>query len=166
MSTLTKPYTFAPNTYAVAQQVNANFDAIFAWINNNGIWADASTAFTAIPSGPALDPTTPNQFVRKGYIDDGCIRNGTAANGALVQGALLPFTTDSGGVFTITFPTAFPNTCYTAVASIATTAQGANMAVLLNSPSRTAVTGRVIIPSTNSGLNNTTIPISYIALGT
>jgi len=36
-----------------------------------GVWSFAGAAFTAIPTGPAADPTTDNQFSRKTYVDDG-----------------------------------------------------------------------------------------------
>lgn len=69
MASITKPYTFTDGTDAVAAQVNADLDEVYNWVNGEAIHKDASTAFTAIPSGPATDPTTDNQFARKAYVD-------------------------------------------------------------------------------------------------
>lgn len=65
-----KPYTFVADDDAVADEVNANFDALFDWVSTGAIHKDATKAFTAIPSGPATNPTTDNQFTRKKYVDD------------------------------------------------------------------------------------------------
>lgn len=61
--------TFVDTTTAVAAEVNTNFDDIEGWINGTGMPRDGSVAFTSIPSGPASNPTTSNQLVRKAYVD-------------------------------------------------------------------------------------------------
>lgn len=61
--------SFSANTTAQASQVNTNFNILKTYIENNCILADGSVAFTTIPSGPSLDPSTDNQFARKLYVD-------------------------------------------------------------------------------------------------
>lgn len=68
--TVTKPYTFSPGP-AVSAEVNANFDELYDALNNDYIDKTAALAFTNIPSGPATNPTTDNQFTRKAYVDSG-----------------------------------------------------------------------------------------------
>jgi hypothetical protein len=63
------PNNFTVGTPAVADDVDANFDAITTWINTNAVHLDASKAFTAVPSGPATDPSSDNQLTRKAYVD-------------------------------------------------------------------------------------------------
>lgn len=110
MGTLTTPYTFAAGGYAVASQVDANFEALFNWVNTNGIWADASTAFTGVPSGPNTDPTSANQLTRKSYVDTAV--NNVAAkfpNSGSIRAGSAAITTSNLGGFTISwaaFPTA------------------------------------------------------------
>lgn len=65
----TMTHTFVNGTPADASQVNANFTVLTAWIAANAMQIDGSVAFTGIPSGPATDPTTANQLVRKQYVD-------------------------------------------------------------------------------------------------
>jgi len=62
-------YTFVNATTASASEVNANFTTLVNWIAANAMQVDGSVAFTSIPSGPASDPTTANQFARKAYVD-------------------------------------------------------------------------------------------------
>jgi len=69
MSTLTVTNTFTGGTNAVPGDVNTNFDQIEAYVNTECITKDAALAFTGVPSGPATDATTANQFTRKGYVD-------------------------------------------------------------------------------------------------
>lgn len=63
------PYTFTASTPAVAAEVNANLQALVTWITNNAMQKDGSVAFTAVPSGPAANPTTDNELARKAYVD-------------------------------------------------------------------------------------------------
>lgn len=62
-------YTFTVGTAAVAAQVNQDFTDLVTWINTNAVHLDGSKAFTAVPSGPASDPTSDNQLARKAYVD-------------------------------------------------------------------------------------------------
>jgi hypothetical protein len=93
----TKPYTFTDDTDAVAAEVNANFDTLYDWANADAIHRDASVAFTAIPSGPASDPTSENQFVRKAYVDQPFAVlqriSSTFTSGAGTQGPITTFST-------------------------------------------------------------------------
>lgn len=70
MSSVSKTYTFTGGTYAKAAEVNQNFDDVINYTNNEVIVRDGSKAFTAVPSGPAVDPTSNDQFTRKKYVDD------------------------------------------------------------------------------------------------
>lgn len=65
----TVPNTFTNGTSADAPQVNANFTTLTAWIAANAMQIDGTVAFTAVPSGPASDPVSANQFARKAYVD-------------------------------------------------------------------------------------------------
>jgi len=69
MATLSIPNSFTNDTNADALQVNANFAAVATFANTEAVQRDASIAFTAVPSGPATDPTTSNQLTRKSYVD-------------------------------------------------------------------------------------------------
>lgn len=172
MSTLSKPYTFSPNTPAVAAQIDANEDTLYGWVNTDAIWADASRSFTVVPSGPSADPTAPNHLTRKSYVDArvtaavvGQVTNGTASNAILIQGGRISVTTDSGGNFTFDFPTAFPSSCFSVVATMATSASGllvCQMSTLIN---RTGFGGRVFVANTGAA-SATTYPLDYQALGT
>lgn len=70
MSTVSKTHTFVAGTIIEAAEANQNFDDLVNYTNSEVIVRDASRAFTAIPSGPATNPTTDNQFTRKKYVDD------------------------------------------------------------------------------------------------
>lgn len=63
------PNNFTAGTPSVADDVDANFAAVVAWINANAVHLDASKAFTSVPSGPATDPSSDNQLTRKAYVD-------------------------------------------------------------------------------------------------
>lgn len=69
MASLSIPNSFTNDTNADALLVNANFAAVAAFANTETIQRDASVAFTAVPSGPGVDPTTSNQLTRKSYVD-------------------------------------------------------------------------------------------------
>ena len=70
MTVVAKTYTFIPGTPIESSQANQNFDDIVNYINGEVIVRDANKAFTAIPSGPGTDTTSPNQFTRKQYVDN------------------------------------------------------------------------------------------------
>lgn len=69
MPSASVPNNFSNNTAADAEEVDANFAALVSYINTNCVLKDASVAFTAVPSGPATDPATDNEFARKAYVD-------------------------------------------------------------------------------------------------
>lgn len=69
MATLAVSNIFAPLTLIQATQANQNFDDVEAFVNTNMIQKDASVPFTAVPSGPASNPVSDNQFSRKAYVD-------------------------------------------------------------------------------------------------
>jgi len=62
-------YSFAPLTDILSSEANTNFQDLVSFLNGEVIHKDASVAFTAIPSGPALDPISDNQLPRKAYVD-------------------------------------------------------------------------------------------------
>lgn len=64
-------YNFTAGTPAVADNVDQNFTDLVNWVNTNAVHLDGSKAFTAVPSGPATDPTSSNQLTRKAYVDAG-----------------------------------------------------------------------------------------------
>ena len=70
MSAVSKSYTFVPGTDIESAEANQNFDDLVDYVNGEVIVRDASKAFTAIPAGPGTDPTSPNQFARKQYVDN------------------------------------------------------------------------------------------------
>jgi hypothetical protein len=70
MTTVNKTYVFAPAQVIKSAEANQNFDDLVNYTNAEVIVRDASKAFTAIPSGPGTDPTSPNQFTRKQYVDN------------------------------------------------------------------------------------------------
>lgn len=135
MSAVSKSHTFVPGTDIESAEANQNFDDLVDYINGEVIVRDASMAFTAIPSGPATNPVSDNQFARKKYVDDQVTAASTAATTALNAAALArptflnysgvlsgtspslsttQFSVQAGtavinGSGTITFSTAFPN---------------------------------------------------------
>lgn len=70
MSAVAKTYTFVPGTDIESNEVNQNFDDLVGYTNAEVIVRDGSKAFTAIPTGPGTNPSSPNQFARKQYVDD------------------------------------------------------------------------------------------------
>jgi hypothetical protein len=134
MTAVAKTYTFVPGTPIESDHANQNFDDLVNYTNGEVIVRDASKAFTAIPSGPGTDPTSPNQFTRKQYVDNlntavtasvtnlttTVTNNKTAQDAAdalrptvsgisnpIIKAADAVVTTDVFGHATVTFPTAF-----------------------------------------------------------
>lgn len=164
MSTLTKPYAFTAGTYAVAQQVNSDFDAVFGWINGGGaIWSDGSVAFSVVPTGPAVDPTTDNQLARKAYVDaraaSGALRDIAGTNPVVIRANSVIVSLSAGGSAEIDFGNPFPNNCFGVVVSNGDT--GAQPNATLGSapigPSRFTVSAKG-----NSAGN---VRVNYIAFG-
>ncbi len=69
MATASVTYSFAPLTLAESSEVNQNFQDVITFLNGSTMHRDASSAFTAVPSGPATNPTSANQLARKAYVD-------------------------------------------------------------------------------------------------
>lgn len=69
MPTLIKQFTFVADTNIAPNQVNANFDDIVSFINNELIHKDGTRAMTAHLSLLAADPASDNQAARKAYVD-------------------------------------------------------------------------------------------------
>jgi len=144
MTAVSKTYTFVPGTPIESDQANQNFDDLVNYTNSEVIVRDASKAFTAIPSGPATDPTSDNQFARKKYVDDKdatittsvtnltttVTNNKTAQDNGLaarptvsdiptnpiIKAADAVVSTDAFGQATVLFTSAFPSTVGTVVA--------------------------------------------------
>jgi len=101
MATLIKQFTFVAETDILPNQVNANFDDMYTFINNSVVHVDGSKAMTAALTLPAADPTSDNQAARKAYVD---ARVATRADPAAVTAAqttanaALPATHINGGL--------------------------------------------------------------------
>lgn len=100
MATAAVTYTFAPLTLIESAKGNTNFQDLVTFLNNQVIHADASKVFTAVPTGPAVDPVSDNQFTRKKYVDAPFLR-ATATTAALSAGALQSVTPNGGGNWAI-----------------------------------------------------------------
>jgi hypothetical protein len=94
MAVASVSFSFVPNTLIQASQANTNFADLVTFLNSSTMHRDASGAFTAVPSGPALDPTSDNQLARKAYVDKARLVGShvfTSGSGALGPG---PVNTD------------------------------------------------------------------------
>lgn len=172
MSTLTKPYTFTGGSYAVASQVNADLDTLYNWVNGgNAIWADASVAFTNVPTGPNADPTAANHLTRKSYVD-GSIAGASFAQGwtgsawgkVKIQAGTNVVTTNSSGSGTVTFPQGF--TSLLGVVICEGDWSGSTI-VSLSVIGAGSTTGFNFHADQNSGiLANSAVRVNWIAIGT
>ena len=133
MSAVSKTYTFVPGTDIESSEVNQNFDDLVGYTNAEVIVRDGSKAFTAIPTGPATNPTSANQFARKQYVDDReavvtavttthttdltkrPTINNNATNVRMISESVTT-TTNVNGDGTITFPAGHLTTCANVVA--------------------------------------------------
>lgn len=88
------PYNFVAAAPSIADDVDANFDSLVTWINTNAAHLDGSKAFTGTPSGPASDPTTSNQLVRKAYMDAQVLLKKSMVRRAATQSILTATNTD------------------------------------------------------------------------
>jgi len=66
---LVLPYTHTATQPQDASQFMANLRAIITWMNLNAQLLDGSKAMTGQLVGPASDPTTTAQYMRKSYAD-------------------------------------------------------------------------------------------------
>jgi hypothetical protein len=90
---LTIPYSFTNGVASDALEVNENFEDVAAYVNTSLIHKDASVAFTAVPSGPASDPSSDNHLARKAYVDRHRllgIAELTSTTGSLSSGNAIP----------------------------------------------------------------------------
>ena len=133
MSAVAKTYTFVPGTDIESSEVNQNFDDLVGYTNAEVIVRDGSKAFTAIPTGPATNPTSANQFARKQYVDDReavvtavttthttdltkrPTINNNATNVRMISAATSG-TTDANGDLYVAFPAGHLTTCTNVVA--------------------------------------------------
>ena len=70
MATANIPNSITPNTPAEAAPIQANYDYVEDFLNNDVVHVDGTKAFTGVPSGPSTNPSSDNQFTRKRYVDD------------------------------------------------------------------------------------------------
>lgn len=69
MATASVTYTFSPNTLVKSSEANTNFSDVVSFLNGSVVHKDGTIAFTGVPSGPASDPVSDNQYSRKAYVD-------------------------------------------------------------------------------------------------
>jgi hypothetical protein len=167
MSAVSKSYTFIPGTDIESAEVNQNFDDLVNYTNSEVIVRDASKAFTVTPSGPGTDPTSPNQFTRKQYVDnqDTAITSSVTALTTTVSGHTTDLTkrptinnnatgvkmtsqtvstaTDANGDVTINFPAGHLTTCTNVVA----------ISGNINASPSTQISTISLIGFTNTGFN-------------
>lgn len=126
MATASVTYTFVPLTLAESSKANTNFADLVSFLNTQTMHRDASSAFTAIPSGPALNPSSDNQLTRKKYVDDLLV--------AFLQKDVVsvPFVATSAVGGSVVFPVAFASTPVVQL----TVQIGSNLDVLPNLVSR------------------------------
>lgn len=190
MSAVSKSYTFVPGTDIESAESNQNFDDIINYVNGEVIVRDASKAFTAIPTGPGVDPTSDNQFARKKYVDDKdaavsstVTSNKSDADGKflvrptisgdnnqIVKAAEILVALDGNGEGTVVFPAAFPNSLITVMVSnsdVGSNGSGANgmygsatVGVLHTGKSKTGFKIRVYDRNTAFGINVAHINVS------
>lgn len=126
MATPVVTYSFTPATLIESAKVNQNFDDLVSFLQTDTVHVDASNAFTAVPSGPATNPSSDNQLTRKKYVDDadsvvakvrskwvGAVPlSGTFTLGTsqpLIQAGFGAVSLDGTARATINLPSAFPN---------------------------------------------------------
>ena len=167
MSAVSKSYTFTPGTDIESAEVNQNFDDLVNYTNSEVIVRDASKAFTVIPSGPGTDPTSPNQFTRKQYVDNQdtaitssvtalttTVTNHTTdltkrptinnnATGVKMVSQTVGTATDANGDVTINFPAGHLTTCTNVVA----------VSGNINASPSTQISTISLIAFTNTGFN-------------
>lgn len=159
MASLTKPYNFSAGGYAVAAQVNADFDTLYSWVNQNAIWSDASVAFTGLPTGPDTDPTAPNHLARKAYVDSTV--NGRMPFGGKMCAGTVAGTTNAQGYLTITFPITF------VVGPVVVASIGDDIGDFVVTPYGPTTTGfgTHVYSVSGASLANTAVRINYVAAG-
>lgn len=191
MTSVAKTNTFVAGTNAEAAKVNQNFDDLVTYINDEVIVRDASKAFTSVPSGPATNPSTDNQFTRKKYVDDlvtpltATVTSNKAAADAsfkkrpsvanddrILKMDEVVTSTNSLGEVTITFPVAYGTATESVVACNADPTTGAAL-VSVTAKTKTGFTVRVYKDTVSApfgayGLDrhaSASVRLSYFAVG-
>lgn len=82
MASLIKQFTFVADTQINPSQVNANFDDLVTFCNQQVVHKDGTVAMTGPLVLPASNPTTDNQAARKAYVDSSAGAASTAATNA------------------------------------------------------------------------------------
>jgi len=80
MATASVQYIFAPLTDIKSSEANKNYQDLVNFLNNQAMHRDGTVAFTGIPSGPASDPVSQNQYLRNGAVRRG-IHTATGSGG-------------------------------------------------------------------------------------
>lgn len=159
----------------MASQVNADLQTLFNWVNTSAIWADGSTAFTNVPTGPATDPTSANQLARKSYVDARYIpfspASWTGLSGSLgthtilLQAGTFVGTTNGSGEFIMNYPSIFPNGLFGVMASIGDSSADVNITV----GTRAANTAGTFVTcwhaNTGAVVNTASVRINWLAIG-
>lgn len=179
MATAATTYTFTAGTTILASQANTNFNDVISFLNGEVIHKDGSVAFTAVPSGPATDPTTDNQLARKAYVD-GLVKarpkapnatlNGRSGNingsttQLIVQAGSTVGTTSLGGDLTITFPSAFPTGLLSCMLVNGDPVAVGDFLPQLRSSTLSSVVARVVNMA-GAVVASTSVRIDWIAIG-
>lgn len=165
MATLTQPFTFTPGTFAVASQVDANLTTLYGWVNGgSAIWADASRAFTSVPSGPSADPTAPNHLVRKSYVD--FIANLDSGSRQTMRSGSSVVSPVTDGHADIAFPSLFPTSCSGIVAVNGDYSSTPGVIVGgVDNPTTSGFAVFVITSSTGAAWHSGNIRIDWLAWG-
>jgi len=91
-STNSKEFRLVLDGTDVKIDENTGTEGTPTWTNRatmilaTGVWTFAGASFTAIPTGPAADPTTDNQLARKKYVNDQDALNEKVANKGAASG--------------------------------------------------------------------------------
>lgn len=156
MATLAIPNSnFVAGTPAVADEVDANFEAVRSFVQTEVAHKDGTNAFTAFPTLPSVNPSSSTHPAPKGYVDTADASRLLTVNSGQ-QRCLFgssTVTTDGSGNASVTFSSSFPSSCVAVVAS-PTTAVAAGAASWTTS-------GFVV-----KGPASTTLTVAWIALGT
>ena len=195
MTAVSKTYTFVPGTPILAAEANQNFNDLVNYINGEVIVRDASKAFTVVPSGPAADPSSANQFTRKQYVDNlntavtttvtnhttDLTKRPTINNNAtgvkIVSQSVFP-TTNVNGDGTVNFPAGSFTNCTSVIAtngSLTAGAPGTNIfAVTITGFNATGFTFRAFKVTSTAAFGTYILEpsvsagcvVNYIAVGT
>lgn len=191
MATASVTYTFVPETTILASEANINFANLVNFLNSNVIQKDASLAFTNIPSGPASDPTTANQFTRKAYVDaatssisstvtSGLLARAKFPNASMsgysgsvnlsttqpiIQAGSVAGTTNGTGYLSISFPSAFPTGILTVILTNGDQDAATYGLTTASGVSTSGFSARAVNPNSGGAYTNQGVRFNYIAIG-